>query len=360
VIDLDRASLDRIRPSTPGPADWDDVMSRSQVRERRRHRRLVVLAAVMLMAVATACAFGARALILDEGFVGVPPDGATPSTPESGELVLHYIGRPAATEGRRFQAFLYADGRLIWDLADLAGPKYRTGFLEQRLTPEGVELLLSEFISTGLFDRDIKLVSKGDSGWALIQVRNGNRLVNVDWAGATGPGGDYLEATPEQESAIERLGALLVDPGSGLPASAWENREVRAYVASRYEVCVSRINSAYSNLQSLELSELLTGLPTAAADLLREAEWTVDEATAVDWRFDSYCSDIATEKAQAIAKALDAAGIARVDPASRVQAYWFDYREARPVQDAGWIPRRATIGFATYLPHGEIVEPGGG
>jgi hypothetical protein len=211
VIDLDRASLDRIRPSSPGTADWDDVMSRSRGHEGGRRRRLVVLAAVMLMAVATACAFGARALILDEGFVGVPPDGATPSTPESGELVLSYWGLPG--DGRELRAFLYADGRLIWD-------RDRRGFLDQRLTPEGVELLLSEFISTGLFDRDVRLVRSGASyatnrrSGAVIELRNGNRLVTVDWGFVNDPDVPTQEPTPEQESAIERLGARLVDRGS--------------------------------------------------------------------------------------------------------------------------------------------------
>ncbi len=305
MIDLDRASLERIRPSTPGTADWDDVMSRAGTHHGHRRRHLVVLAVVMLMAVATACAFGARALILDEGFVGVPPDGATPSTPESGELVLSYWGRPG--DGRELRAFLYADGRLIWD-------RDRRGFLEQRLTPEGVELLLSEFISTGLFDRDVRLVRSGVSyatNWAVIELRNGNRLVKVDWGGAWNPPLPTQEPTPEQERAIERLGALLVDPGSWLPASAWENREIRAFVGSRYQVCVGIVPGSRLSWP-LELSELLTVIPAAAADLLREAEFTVQEGTLADGR-PNYCSDIRTEKAQAIAKALDAAGLPRVE-----------------------------------------------
>jgi len=114
VIDLDRDSLDRVLPSAPVPAGWDDVLSHSRVREGRRRQRLVVLAAVMLMAVATATAFGVRALVLDKGFIGLPPEGVTPSAPENGELVLSFWGR-GIDPGHAvdFKLWVYADGRLI-------------------------------------------------------------------------------------------------------------------------------------------------------------------------------------------------------------------------------------------------------
>ena len=40
------------------------------------------------------------------GFIGLPPEGATPSTPETGELVVHRYARS--------RLLVYADGRLIW------------------------------------------------------------------------------------------------------------------------------------------------------------------------------------------------------------------------------------------------------
>ena len=45
------------------------------------------------------------------GFIGLPPEGATPSAPERGELVLRYFGRRYA---HWYQVWVYADGRLIW------------------------------------------------------------------------------------------------------------------------------------------------------------------------------------------------------------------------------------------------------
>ena len=90
MTDLDRVSLDRILPAASGSADWDDVLRRSGARHGGRRRRLVVLAVVALVAVATASAFGVRAFVLDKGIVGLPPVGATPSTPENGVLEMYY------------------------------------------------------------------------------------------------------------------------------------------------------------------------------------------------------------------------------------------------------------------------------
>lgn len=59
MIDLDRASVDRLLPATPGAADWDDVLSRVRAHQGRRRRRIVVLAAASLfLATATATGFG--------------------------------------------------------------------------------------------------------------------------------------------------------------------------------------------------------------------------------------------------------------------------------------------------------------
>lgn len=87
---LDRGSLDRILPLTPGAPDWNDVLRRARQGQVRRHRRFVAFAAATLIAVVgTASAFGTvRHFVLSRGFIGLPPLGATPSTPDSGELVV--------------------------------------------------------------------------------------------------------------------------------------------------------------------------------------------------------------------------------------------------------------------------------
>ena len=91
----------------PLAGNWDDVLDRagaarkgrrrlgrSRVLQGRRRRLLVVLAAVALVAVVTASAFAVRAFVIDKGIVGLPPVGATPSTPESGVLEMYFWVHP--------------------------------------------------------------------------------------------------------------------------------------------------------------------------------------------------------------------------------------------------------------------------
>ena len=59
MSDLDRASLDRILPQGSSFADWDDVLRRAGSTRERRGRRLVgVVAALLVVVVGTASAFG--------------------------------------------------------------------------------------------------------------------------------------------------------------------------------------------------------------------------------------------------------------------------------------------------------------
>src|SRR5688572_5547336 len=81
---------------------------------------LALVAAALIVVVGTASAIGGvRAFILDRGFVGLPPQGATPSAPESGDLVVRYEGRSGTHARGRYtaplvRAWVYADGRVIW------------------------------------------------------------------------------------------------------------------------------------------------------------------------------------------------------------------------------------------------------
>ena len=74
-------------------------------------------------------------------------------------------------------------------------------------------------------------------------------------------------ATPEQLSALRRVDALLTDPASVLPSSAWAEREIRAYVPSHYAACIE-------TYPQKDASQLLSLLPTRAADLLRDKSRT--------------------------------------------------------------------------------------
>ena len=135
----------------PLAGNWDEVLDRAGTardgRQRlkrfravsRRRQLVVVLAALVLATALTTAAWAiVREFVLDKGSSGLPPVGATPSAPNSGELVIQYWVKGA-------RAWVYADGRLIRlrESSDLpaAANRWSSGLVEQRLTPEGVELL---------------------------------------------------------------------------------------------------------------------------------------------------------------------------------------------------------------------------
>jgi hypothetical protein len=350
VTELDRASLDRILPSASASPDWGDVIGRTRAHQSRRRRRLVALAAAALVvAVGTASAFGTvRHFFLAKGFIGLPPVAATPSTPEGGELVIFYWVNADWNHLGRSRAWVYADGRLIWlrEKADLpeGANRFSTGFLEQRLTREGVELLRSEIISTGQLGHtppppplpagvSAPPPLKGEPVQVPfgteIQVRNAGRLVSVD-----------------RPSDLKQLVVRLIDPASWLPASAWERRELRAYVPTKFAVCYG----GWPPDQPIEPSRILSLLPVPAEDLLRAKDRTRTEG-----RFGSpghfhvvsdHCSDVTSEEARALAATFDAAGFERFMPAVRL-AYRFE--------TPGPNEETVHIYFEPYLPHGERI-----
>ena len=242
------------------------------------------------------------------GLIGLPPEGATPSTPRRGALVLSFFFGHTFSDGGRFQVEMYADGRLIsWRFVDNVDIEQR-GRVEQRLTPEGVELVRSEVISTGLFDHDLPhLASEYGLYFGQIDVRNGDRLVRVTWGDCCGHAESAKarqRPTPEQASALQRLDERLADPTSWLPASAWEDPEIKPYVASRYSVCYEE-----GAPQQLGASRLLTLLPRPAEDLLRAQDRRREEYTNLAGSFVYWCSDVTTEEARALAQILQDAGI---------------------------------------------------
>jgi hypothetical protein len=379
VTDLDRATLERVLPTAPGPADWGEVMSRYRAHQGRRRRRLVALvAAALVVAVGTASAFGTvRDFVLDRGFIGLPPVGATPSAPESGELVLRWTGNSETHKRPHWRggfaapfvgAWVYADGRMIWwrdGQVPEGANELTSGYLEQHLTPEGVELLRSEVV--GLLDRSRALLetvpptddprpgpfaglalfvprdygSGGGSARGEVEVRDGDRFVRLQWSGvSTSPDVEGRIATPEQLSALRRIDALLTDPASALPSSAWAVREVKAYVASHYAVC---LNTALAK----DASQLLSLLPSQAADVLRD-----QGRTRVDgWQATTYCSKLTTEEAREVADA-----VSGLEREQSELPYSLVYRVAEGVKH--W--EQTWISFDPYFPDGQFLLWGGG
>ena len=190
-----------------------------------------------------------------EGIDGLPPEGATPSTPESGELVVG-LTNPGV--------WVYADGRVI-SKAYVRTLEPYSGLVEQHLTPEGVEFLRSTVLSTGLFEHDLELVREDPTCCLYAQVLNGELLVSVslvpryalsDHEAAP----EHREATPEEAAALESLSALLSDPASW-PATVWKDPQIRAYVPATYTFA-----SRWA-----EPSRILELLPEEAGDILGTA-----------------------------------------------------------------------------------------
>ncbi|HSF60644.1 MAG TPA: hypothetical protein VLA69_03040 [Gaiellaceae bacterium] len=363
-----------------------------------RRRVVALVAAVLVVAVGTASAIGGvRDFFLDRGFIGLPPQGATPSAPESGELVLQWEGRSATLDGAPVvRAWVYADGRIIWSqTASRSGPipeganELTSGYLEQSLTPDGVELLQSEVV--GLLDRSralletvspdddplpgpfggLALFVPGDDGfsgvrWGSLQARDGDRLVRLQWRGIPAEGSERFQeilddmrkrfegtiATPEQVSDLRRIDALLTDPASVLPTSAWAVPKIRAYVPSHYAVCID-------TAPPKDASHVLSLLPPRAADVLRDKSRTSSEddvVTNIDQepghmvvigRSITYCSKLTTEEAREVAEALSG-----LDPDPGFQGkVRLAYLLAEPVDNLN----PTSIWFEPYFPHGQVT-----
>jgi hypothetical protein len=362
----------------PQPGDWDDVLGRAGVarggrrftgfRVARPRRLLVVLAAVALVAVVTASALAVRAFVLDKGFIGLPPLGATPSTPEDGELVLHWMVRSVTLGGLQSRAWVYADGRIVWSRHDGPLPEganeLTSGYLEQRLAPEGVELLRSQLVASGLFDRSQEFIVPVEHGsaWGWVEVHDGDEPVRLGW-GIPSLVADSLipehtpAATPEQLAALLAIDPLLAIEPSVLPETAWADRSIRAYVPSRYAACLE-----HSSRIPTDESSLLSLLPSRTEELLRAKSRTrrlVDVVDGVEYEtrvagreyWISYCSDLTTDEARTLFETLSG----HLGPG--LTPWGLTYRLAEPLHDELPGP---SLTIEPYLPHGKTHGLGGG
>jgi hypothetical protein len=241
-----------------------------------------------------------------EPFVGLPPEGIAPSTPETGQLVISFAGRVHSLGLDFHRMWLYADGRLIWKSnleGSDAGWKLRfgaseptTAVIEQRLTPEGVELMRSRVMAAGLLDIEpADAITDGTTWhrpgvlWGGLVVHDGGRFVDSSWSDG-------------------ELPELLADPVSWIPASAWDDPRISAYVPSRYAVCLG--HGVPAQVPPVGSSEIWALLPESVQDLIRSnaiadpiPEWHEQ---------DSRCLyAISTDDVAAIVAGLEEAGLHR-------------------------------------------------
>jgi hypothetical protein len=177
------------------------------------------------------------------------------TTAPSPQPLLYLQGDDTVTHNS-VDVAIYADGRVIWEIGD-GDP----GYLQMRLTPEGVELLRSRVVSTGLFEQDQGLTLDHVSG--SMEVLRGDRSVIVvwgedpsairSWAKAYVP--RDLErtsaATAEQEIEVIELVAFFRDPTAWrLPGHMYAQPETSPFVPSRLRVVYDLGEPDWSKLPS--------------------------------------------------------------------------------------------------------------
>lgn len=315
---------DRSVSRVPLPPDGLEQLRRRRDRKRRNQRITAGVVGIAVFAAAvwivtggvpsdqSRTSVGTEPTVAPEypgqvGFIGLAPKGATPSSPSRGEPVLGFMfGHTAGGDSGRFGGHLYADGRLIWHrIGDPSGKGDPTGLIEQRLTPEGVELVRSEVLSTGLLDDGpvhfvgvpVHFVGVHGPYSGQIEVRDGDRLLRLTWGDSDPDDASVTAPTPEQARTLERLDARLGNL-AWLPASAWEDPEMRAFVPSRYMVC-------FGTDREVGVDAALASLPRPAEDLVRTWDWTAHEFIL---GYPSWCSPVTPDEARALAKSVEDAG----------------------------------------------------
>ena len=230
----------------------------------------------------------------DVGFSGLHPRGAPPSDPTATELVETFLRPVPPYKGA---AFLYADGRLIWNEYFGEANGRSTGWLEQSLTDEGIELvrgLATEALFVG-------------ERWKILR--------------------------PEELPGL-------------LPDSAWADREVRPYVPSGYAACLSVTEQEDPFIESgMTQHEMLAALPSAAEALLRDRPFV---------RSDAYGGDSSGGISDCLG--MDVADARRLDAALRASGFDQDawiYHKVLDRREAGtwWLQ----VFLEPILPDGTIT-----
>jgi hypothetical protein len=351
--------LDRFADLVRAPEPELDTFLR--VRDRRRRTQRITAAGVALMVCAATVLIVATSHpsdreqgpavsgpsggeAVDRGFVTLPPEGATPSGRATSNLVISvdgWIGGPL------YRAWIFEDGRMIWfkraSLSYGANDEV-TGYLEQRLTMQGVVRFRDEVLATGLFDHDLALLTRGTTRSGTVRVRNGDRVVTLTWDGVDVPGTKpavpaptgAIPATASQDAAIRQLEVLFTHPEpSWIPANSWADPAVRPYVASRYAYCATGLSAP------IRASEFLGDQTGAAANLLRQTR-PIHVAGSPN---DRWCWVVSTAHAQLLELLLSHVHASVDESAARWGVY---YRLQVPSNEV-------EISFEPVLPDGEFV-----
>src|SRR5262245_21744163 len=259
---------------------------------------------------------------LPDGTTLLPPAGATPSAPETGQLLAPLV----------IPIWVYEDGRVI--SARWTTHTSWTGFLEQRLTPEGVELVRAEMLALHpvSFVDYVGNVLACDDAAGNYGCGYGPRSVRQspgDWA----PTNTYAQDPP-----CERLSELPYGAASWLPASAWADPEPKPYIPSTYLIRIAGRGPLVGGISNptpiADTTAMLAALPTRAAELLTNPGPCPPAGDDI-----GVCYQVTTAVARQVATAVGITDAARPnDSPSAVR--FADY----------------AISLIPYLPHGAPVE----
>ncbi|HEX6579994.1 MAG TPA: hypothetical protein VF195_03900 [Actinomycetota bacterium] len=184
---------------------------------------------------------------------GLPPEGTVPSTPKEGEVVARFA---KLHEGF---VYVYADGRVLWF-------GYTSTINEQRLTPEGIDLVLSGDVEPQRF---------------------------LHWSDLD------------------------------LPAGAWADAEIRPYVASRYAVCfyqeIGESNPGTINEGYEYPSRVVGFFPEPSRAILRGKDHTYEHSGEALDPGPIDCSEVTTDEARALDTILSDV---RVEDSEGDEIYW--------------------------------------
>jgi hypothetical protein len=210
-----------------------------------------------------------------------------PSEPAVGEPVLNL----QAFEGPGELA-IYADGQVIWPIED-GDP----GYLQIRLTPEGVEALRSRAVSTGFFEQNQGLTLGPEHDPGSMEVRHGDRSVILVWGdrSAVRSWAKQVDlerisaASAEVENEVIELVMFFRDPTAWrLPRRMYVQPEASPFVPSRLVVVYDLGEPDWSTLPSPAREVVSANLQTLISD---------------------GCQVISTDQAREMARALTQAGI---------------------------------------------------
>jgi hypothetical protein len=258
------------------------------------------------LAVAAAESASARLDSLPTHVGGFPPKGVAASPFTTGRLLIGL--RPGANTTWN----VYSGGWVIsqkWTSSGIAtvvpdgARRLDTGYVQQRLTPKGVQLLRSKILATGLFQHNLRLDVGRHHAWAFHQLRRGDRLVSVSGVPSPDPSWKerFTKPTAAQRRALASIENFVADPARWLPGSAWADRRIRAVVPARYLLVFDRF---YPDLSKL---------PASARRVLVQFKQLKRHA----------CQIVTTDQARTLVQAFVKAGISPSEDSAETIAFDF-------------------------------------